>query len=416
MRSILSLGALALATATTSAPSQAQAPTAPAAAAPAAPVPPCQTDIKKGSRKALIDLQTAVAAKNSAAIPGLVAAAQAVAKTGDEKCFIGLMQMKAGIDANDPRAAAVGLEAQLASGKIPAEEIAKKFEALGQMQLIAKVYDDAGSKFERSLQIAPNRGTALVLLAETRTKQNRVADALPLYKKAIAAELAAGRKPDEKWYRRSVAVAYDAKSPLVYSYSRDWITAYPNATNWRDAIRIYDDRSGLDDAALLDMFRLARLNKALASENDYNRYVQVLIGRGYAGEAVSVLDEGFAAKALDRNKLVFKESHALATKRAAGDRASLDGQVKAAQAGAAAKPLMALGEAYYGYGDYAKAAAMFRAAQGKGGVDAELANLRLGMSLAASGDKAGATAALNLVTGPRAEIARYWLTYLATRG
>jgi hypothetical protein len=38
------------------------------------------------------------------------------------------------------------------------------------------------------------------------------------------------------------------------------------------------------------------------------------------------------------------------------------------------------------------------------------------MSLAASGDKAGATAALNLVTGARAEIARYWLTYLATRG
>ena len=76
---------------------------------------------------------------------------------------------------------------------------------------------------------------------------------------------------------------------------------------------------------------------------------------------------------------------------------------------------MALGEAYYGYGDYAKAAAMFRAALGKSGVDAELANLRLGMSLAASGDKAGATTALNLVTGPRAEIARYWLTYLETR-
>jgi hypothetical protein len=32
--------------------------------------------------------------------------------------------------------------------------------------------------------------------------------------------------------------------------------------------------------------------------------------------------------------------------------------------------------------------------------------------LAQSGDKAGATAALNAVTGSRAEIAKYWLAYL----
>ena len=36
------------------------------------------------------------------------------------------------------------------------------------------------------------------------------------------------------------------------------------------------------------------------------------------------------------------------------------------------------------------------------------------MALARSGDKAGATAALNAVTGARAEIAKYWLTYLST--
>ena len=76
---------------------------------------------------------------------------------------------------------------------------------------------------------------------------------------------------------------------------------------------------------------------------------------------------------------------------------------------------MVLGEAYFGYGDYAKAADMFRAAQGKAGVDAELANLRLGMALAASGDKAGAATALAKVTGPRAEVARYWETYAKLR-
>ena len=41
-----------------------------------------------------------------------------------------------------------------------------------------------------------------------------------------------------------------------------------------------------------------------------------------------------------------------------------------------------------------------------------VANLHIGMALARAGDKAGATAALNAVTGPRAEIAKFWLAYL----
>jgi hypothetical protein len=37
------------------------------------------------------------------------------------------------------------------------------------------------------------------------------------------------------------------------------------------------------------------------------------------------------------------------------------------------------------------------------------------MTLARSGDKAGATAALNAVGGNQAEVAKLWLTYLATK-
>ena len=48
----------------------------------------------------------------------------------------------------------------------------------------------------------------------------------------------------------------------------------------------------------------------------------------------------------------------------------------------------------------------------KGGAGADLANLRLGIALARSGDKAGATAALNAVKGTRAGIAQLWLAYL----
>jgi hypothetical protein len=112
---------------------------------------------------------------------------------------------------------------------------------------------------------------------------------------------------------------------------------------------------------------------------------------------------------------MFRDTYTLASGRIAADRASLAAAEKAALAGAAAKGAMSTGDAYLGYGDYAKAAAMYRAALTKSGADTSLANLRLGIALGRSGDKAGATAALNAVTGPRAGIAKLWLAWLATR-
>jgi hypothetical protein len=74
--------------------------------------------------------------------------------------------------------------------------------------------------------------------------------------------------------------------------------------------------------------------------------------------------------------------------------------------------LLHIGDRYYAMGNYAKAVELYRMAMGKPGVDAAVANLHIGMALARAGDKAGATAALNSVTGARADIAKFWLTYV----
>jgi predicted Zn-dependent protease len=83
----------------------------------------------------------------------------------------------------------------------------------------------------------------------------------------------------------------------------------------------------------------------------------------------------------------------------------------AAAKNASAHALMGIGDRYYGLGDYAKAADTYRQVIAKGG-DASLANLHLGMALARAGDKAGATAALNAVTGANAGIAKFWSLYV----
>lgn len=385
------------------------------AGASATPPKPCQAGITKGARNALVALQAAVVAKDAANLPARLAAAEALAKSNDDRCFIAQMRMKAAVDSNDLKAVPATLEAQLASGSVPAEKVAGLYESLGKMQFEKNDFAGAEASYNRALALVPGRADAVIMLGETRYKQNRAADAVPLYQKAIALEVAAGRKPAENWYKRAVAVASGANSPLTPALAREWVQAYPSPKNWRDAITLYAQSSGLPATTLVDLYRLQRLTRGLTGEADHARYADVLISKGFPGEAKAMLDESFAANAVDRSRASMKSFHALATTKAAGDRASLDGQAKAALASPAAKQAMVLSEAYYGYGDYAKAAELYRAALTKTGVDASLANLRLGMALARAGDKAGATAALNAVTGPRAELAKYWLVYVATR-
>lgn len=386
------------------------------AATPATPAAPQRNyDLSSQARPAILELQNAINAKDTANIPAKLAAAQAKVKTADDKYVVARLQLQIAAAANDLVAMAPAIEALIASGGAPQKDTTALYINLGKLEFNAKAYDRASTAFERVLQIEPNNLDAMVMLAETRNAQGRAADAVGLLQKAIAARIASGQKPDEAWYKRAVALSYNAKLPNSTALARDWAAAYPTAKNWRDAIRIYQNSSKLDDAALIDTMRLARASGALAGENDYFRYTNTLVNKGFPGEAKAALEEGFAAKAIDKTRPTFAQLYATASTKAQGDRASLAASGKAALAGPTAKQAMTIGDAYYGYGDYAQALALYRAALTKAGVDKDLANLRIGMALAQSGDKAGATAALSAAGGAQTDVAKLWLAYVATK-
>jgi len=378
-----------------------------------APAP--QVKVSKGAVKEIAALQAAVNAKDVATIPAALAAAQAKAKSKDDNFVIGQLQLKAAVDAKDNAATLAGLQAVLNSGFLSPAETVPLYMNVGQLNYNAKNYEPAAAAFEQVLKLNPNHLEAMVMLGETRNGQGRAAEAVGIIEKAIAAKSAAGQKADESWYKRSVALAFNAKLPNAPELSRQWVTAYPSPKTWRDTIRIYQTSSQLDDSGLIDTMRLAQATGSLAGENDYFRFANTLVTKGFAGEAKTVLEQGFAAKSIDKAKPTFSQLYSVATTKSQGDRASLDGSAAAAKSASAARQAMVTAEAYYGYGEYQKAADLFRAALDKQGVDKDVANLRLGMSLARAGDKAGATSALNAVGGTQAEIAKLWLTYVATR-
>ncbi|HVF37616.1 MAG TPA: tetratricopeptide repeat protein [Sphingomicrobium sp.] len=410
----LTAGSQALAQYSSPPPSTPQLPTAAGAGVEKAST--YQPKASASARKELAELQAAVKAKDAANIPAKVAAAKAKARTKDDHYVIAQLQLRAAADAGDNAAILTALDAIIATGVLPPSDQLRVYNNLGKLRYNAKQFDAAAAAFEQVLRIDSNNVEATVMLAESRNSQGRPAEAVALLRKAIAAKTASGQKAEESWYKRAVALGFNAGLPVSVPAARDWVAVYPTPTNWRDAIRVYQSTSKLGDADLIDSMRLAHATGGLKGESDYFRFANVLVTRGYPGEAKAVLEQGFAAKSIDKARPTFTQIYALASTKALVDRASLAATAKAALASPTARPAMTTADAFYGYGDYAQAASLYRAALTKGGVDKDLAQLRLGMALARAGDRAGATAALNAVGGAQSEIAKFWLTYLATRG
>jgi tetratricopeptide (TPR) repeat protein len=360
-------------------------------------------------------LQAAVDA-NSGTIPTELAAANAAAKTPEERYLVATLQLKAATASKNEAVIGQALEALLASGGAPATQLPVIQVNLGKIYYNQKSYDRAAAAFESALKLQPSNAEATTLLAQTRQLQGRSGDALADLTKAIAQQKAAGEKPAESLYKRAVALAYESRQPSTVPLAREWIAAYPSVDSWRDGLRVYRNIYRPDEPVLLDVLRLARLTGALSGEGDYHRYGYLAASGVTSGEALAVIQEGVAAKQIDSSKKLFADIVAEATRRSAGQKGRLPQLAKDAMASPNARAALNAGDIAYSYGEFAQAAGLYRAALGKTGADKDQLNLRLGMALGRAGDKAAATAAFNSVGGIRAELAKYWLIWLNSQG
>lgn len=409
-RTTMSALGLALAIAAGSAAAPAAAQQAQAQAQVEAP----QIKPSRGAIKSLQALQKAVEANDAANIPARIAEAEAAAKTAEDRFLIAGMRYKAAIAAKDEASKAVALEQLASSGLMqPADlpnvyaELVNAYKATGQA-------DKAAVALDRLLQVDPNNVSAVLMAASLKKDQGKAGEAVGLLQKSILQAKASGAKADERLYRHAVQLAYEAKHPATVDLSRAWVEAYPTSENWRNALRIYRNMEKPPETILVDALRLGRAVNALEGTVDYHPYAFAAIEERAPNEAKIVVEEGIAAGKINGSEKLFRDILAEANTKSAGQKDRLPALTRDAKAASSASMAMTAGNIHYGYGNYAEAADLYRAALEKSGVDKDLANLRLGMSLARAGDKAAATAHLNAVGGPRAEVAKFWLLYLQT--
>jgi hypothetical protein len=375
-------------------------------------------ELSKGFRNAVQPFQKALSAKDYATAQSLLPAVEAAASAPDEKYYVGQFKIALGQGLQNQELMKAGVIEALNSGSQGVEPDRGKFSwYAGQFAFQSKDYPTAIQYLTaaKTAGYQPKDASGQpdsnfqIMLAESYFQTKQVPQGMAVLEEAIKSEEAAGRKAPQSWYGRAASIAYQSKNMAeAAKWTRAQVAAYPTPENWRSALVIFGDSNHFDDQTQLDLLRLKRFAGALAGERDYYEYAVLADKVGLPGEAKAVVDEGRAKGAFDASSKAINEIGAAAGAKVTADKASLAGSEKSAASAANGRVALGTADAYFGYGDYAKAAQLYQLALQKGGIDANVANLRLGEALAKTGQTAQAKEAFAKVTGPRAELAQFW--------
>jgi hypothetical protein len=372
--------------------------------------------------------QEAVKARNPATAEPLVAQVEAAATTDDDKYIAAALRYDlenvklAALQTANPKAPldetslAKPLDALIAAKSTPAADRGKYLFRRGQLAYNSGQFPVATQYFTQAKQAGYNAPDFDLQLAKVKVQAGDTAGGLADLDRFITAQKSAGQVVPESYYRFAIATANNKKmAPETLAWMQKYVAAYPNAKVWRDVILQYaftqTSLAAGGKQENVDLYRLMRAAGATPDQAMYEEYAKTVYDRGNPYEAAAVLKEGMAAGKIPASS-AFAKGLLTAANAAIKTEGSLAGSEKQALAAKDGKIAASTADAYLGQSNYAKAAELYRAALGKGGVDANEVNTRLGIALARSGDKPGAQAAFGAVTGnPRAGIAALWTTW-----
>jgi hypothetical protein len=370
-----------------------------------------KTDAEKAAAKAEVD----------AAMGGVLAqlqTAEAQATQPFDKLKQGEMTRNVGVLMNDTAMQHKGLVMMLDSGQTSPE-------SLGQVQYLAGVtayqsgqYDVAARYLQQSFDggYRDQQNMIQPLLADSYKRSNNPQAALAMVQKELEAAKANGTKPSETSIRSALQASYDAKQLAPSAeYAAMLAQYYPSPDSWNISTSIVRQLASLQNAENLDLMRLMFATGAMKTKGDYFEYLQNVDPRAFPGEAVKVIDQGLSKGLLTQAEVGQDRTNSAG--RVAADKASLPATERDAMKPAAtAASVTGSADVFLSYELYPQAEALYKVALGKPGVDANKANLRLGMAQAMQGKAADAQATLAKVTGTRAPVAKLWAAYAATKG
>lgn len=369
-------------------------------------------DLSSNIREAAQQAQAAIAQGNFPAASNFLNQASPAAQTDGDRYVLGTIQLDIANRTFNTAAQVIAINALLASPLISAAERSELYYHRARISYHAQNGDAARTDLQAAINAGTSNPQIYIALANLLDEGGDRAGALALVDRALDIHRTAGLPTSADWFRRAITIAQGLNDVgRISAYGQMMLAEHPTQRNWRDVLIQHRAAYAADPEAALDLWRLQEAAGALTGEFDYRDYARVANGRQLPAEIERLVRAGRANNMLDGGNSELATLDRGTTAAAQALRNALPGRAQAAASAATGANALSAADGYMSLGEYASAIPLYRTAIEKGSVDTELANIRLGMALARTGDTAGAVAALDQIMGPRASIARLWRIY-----
>jgi hypothetical protein len=301
-------------------------------------------------------------------------------------------------------------EASLASPLLPPEDRPSLTKALSTIYYSDKKYEQAATYMQKYFAAGGDDAQLRELLPQTLYLAKKYPEASKAFQAQVDAEVAAGRKPEEKTLRLLASAQSQAGEDDAYAKTIERLAVtYPKPDYWSDILARVSNAK-LDDRQHLDLYRLRAAALGTSPDRDRLNYAFQAAHFGFPGEAKAVLDQGFAKNAFTGNEATeAKKLNEQVTKSAAQDKAQLSANESGAKASKDGEALVSLGLALSYDGQAEKGLSLIEQGIAKGNLKhADEAKLHLGIAQWRAGKADDAIKTFQSVSGTMAPLAHAW--------
>jgi tetratricopeptide (TPR) repeat protein len=320
-----------------------------------APAPAQAEKFSAAVGKPLQAAQEAIKKKKWSEAIAEIKKAQAVpTKTAFEEYTINEMLGYALWQSGDSIGAARAYEANLAA--TPASELPARVKTLAQLYSRAKNLPKTIEYGNRWIKASPNDTDAYYLVAQTYYQQRDCKNSVRVMQNGIDAARRTGQPAKENWLTMKLYCQTELNDKEGISETREQLVRnFPSRENWERLLATVI-RPENEETTSLGYYRLMFDLDVLKEPDDYVNMSEIAITSGVPGEAVAVMEKGFANKILEnKNKerhtrlLNNAKAHAQTTR---SELPNLDKQARASKTGEAD---VSVGMIYMSFGEYDKA-------------------------------------------------------------
>ena len=207
--------------------------------------PAPQLKLGDAFRKAAGPVQDALNKSDLTTAASGMDAAEAAAKTDDERyvaaqlrlSLIAKQQQAAGTSGQSDAALAAPLDALIKNPSTPRDQLGKYADVRGTIAFEQKKYADALSYYAKAQAAGYQDADMPLQIAKAKVESGDIAGGVAQIDMVIKADEANGQKAPEDLYRYAIAKLYHTPDRgALLAWVKRWLTAYPSAKNWRDAI------------------------------------------------------------------------------------------------------------------------------------------------------------------------------------